>query len=941
MAVSKVVLNGSTLIDTTDKTVTAGSMLSGVTALKNDGTTATGSIATKTSSNLSVSGATVTAPAGYYASDASKSVASGTEGTPTATKSAVSNHSVTVTPSVTNTAGYISGGTHSGTAVIVTASELDSGTKSILENGTDIDVVGYATVDVAVETGPDCPIFTVAVNSDWTEVQSVTCDTTFSECNTYISNDITSAIVIVTDGENTREFGASTGNNNYNVLKYYYGDVVPWLEIDYQSNGTITGTFDPVPTRNGTDLTASGATVTAPAGYYSSAASKSVASGSATTPSTSISANPSISVNSSTGLITATTSASQSVTPTVSAGYVSSGTAGTITVSGSNTSQLTTQAAQTITPTTTAQTISSGKYLTGTQTIEAVVCENLTAANIADGVTVKIGTATDDDSIASVTGTHQGGGNLTTKTVTPGDDVQIINQDTELRTANYTELAAAHTVNSSPSYTYSVVPSQGLTANEEYALLGHIDVIDSNNNILESYAIDTTFIWSTTRTTIVENDENAYYSEIKFSKGGSATSAFIETKCQKAATYGFIAVLSIREISGYDGLSSVTVNPVKYSETLIKNWITRSSNFKDIEWPEGVTTIGSYAFANCGYFNPSSLPSTLQGINTYAFYNCSRLGLTNLPSSITSIGEYAFSGCTALGLTSLPSNITIISRNTFHSCSSLALQSLPNGVTAINPYAFQGCSNITLSSLPSGLTSLGDYAFYNCKKITISSIPSSITSKLLNSDVFYGCEGITSMTIPSGFTSIGSEFFRNCSNLASVTLPDTITSISSYAFGACESLLSIECNGAITSMTANAFGAGKDNCTMLLQSASFPNMVQTSNLSTVFGNFSNSTRACHYLEFVDIGKTAGIAGSSFANCYSLEIIVLRKTTVATLAATSAFTNTPFSGYDNKTGTAYVPSALIASYKTASNWSVLYNNGTVTFEAIEGSDYELD
>lgn len=74
----------------------------------------------------------------------------GTEGTPTATKGSVSNHSVNVTPSVTNVAGYIAGGTKTGTAVTVSASELDSGTKSITANGTNQDVIGYAAVDVAV-----------------------------------------------------------------------------------------------------------------------------------------------------------------------------------------------------------------------------------------------------------------------------------------------------------------------------------------------------------------------------------------------------------------------------------------------------------------------------------------------------------------------------------------------------------------------------------------------------------------------------------------------------------------------------------------------------------------------------------------------------------------------------------------------------------------------
>jgi len=73
-------------------------------------------------------------------------------------------------------------------------------------------------------------------------------------------------------------------------------------------------------------------------------------SGSATTPASTITSNPSINVNSS-GVITASVSASKSITPTVSAGYVSTGTAGTVYASGSSTYSLSTQAAATVTPT--------------------------------------------------------------------------------------------------------------------------------------------------------------------------------------------------------------------------------------------------------------------------------------------------------------------------------------------------------------------------------------------------------------------------------------------------------------------------------------------------------------------------------------------------------------------------------------------------------------
>ena len=81
------------------------------------------------------------------------SVAAGTAGTPTATKGTVSNHSVTVTPSVTNSTGWITGSTKTGTGVTVTASELESGNLAITQNGNNIDVTGYSTVSVNVSGG--------------------------------------------------------------------------------------------------------------------------------------------------------------------------------------------------------------------------------------------------------------------------------------------------------------------------------------------------------------------------------------------------------------------------------------------------------------------------------------------------------------------------------------------------------------------------------------------------------------------------------------------------------------------------------------------------------------------------------------------------------------------------------------------------------------------
>lgn len=127
-------------------------------------------ITRRSSSDLTASGATVSVPSGYYESSASKSVTSGTEGTPTATKGSVSNHSISITPSVTNVSGYIAGGTKTGTAVTVSALELVSGSVTQSSNGT-YDVTNLSSLVVAVPivtyyTGSSVPSASLGSNGD-------------------------------------------------------------------------------------------------------------------------------------------------------------------------------------------------------------------------------------------------------------------------------------------------------------------------------------------------------------------------------------------------------------------------------------------------------------------------------------------------------------------------------------------------------------------------------------------------------------------------------------------------------------------------------------------------------------------------------------------------------------------------------------------------------
>lgn len=136
-----------------DATLTsAGEMLNGVKAHKSDGTLVTGSIQSKSSSDLTVSGDTVTAPAGYYSSNASKSVASGAVTAPasisgtsatvsTGTNTLTLSKTVSVTPNVT-TAGYISSGTAGNSSVSLQASVTTKAAATYHPSGSDQSISG-------------------------------------------------------------------------------------------------------------------------------------------------------------------------------------------------------------------------------------------------------------------------------------------------------------------------------------------------------------------------------------------------------------------------------------------------------------------------------------------------------------------------------------------------------------------------------------------------------------------------------------------------------------------------------------------------------------------------------------------------------------------------------------------------------------------------------
>lgn len=706
----------------------------------------------------------------------------------------------------------------------------------------------------------------------------------------------------------------------------------------YNSSGRQTGT---IATKSSSDLTVSGATVTAPAGYYSTAASKSVATGSATTPATTITANPTISVNSS-GLITATTSTSQSITPTVVAGYVSSGIVGTVNVSGSKTQQLTTKGATTYTPSTTAQTIASGTYLTGTQTISGDA--NLVAENIKKDVSIFGVTGTLEEGgrkkfYATIvdTATYPTGGHSTycyvtypdvsgTKYYTIGDKFEII--EGELLFIHVRSVSPPNGIwinnvkQATNEVTYIVPPCTNIT-------------IDMHDEYDDGQRDDTIYLTEEPSDAIINIDANGTYNvsnydiaNVNVPTGGSS----VESKDVNFYDYDGTILYSYTA-QEFSELSELPRNPTH--DGLIAqgwNWTKTYIDNQLAGAPDGVVNVGQLYITESGdteidvdFTNMARLSPTLRicvngsitvdwGDNTTpdAVTGSSASTALEIPHTYRSGGNYtisihAVSGTYCFHNTDSSGTIfTWSTNNTGIYPSYIYVYRIKrirfgNGLYTggIGNYAFQYCRSLESVTIPTTFR-CNSYAFAYCDSLKCVVIPTSAPV----STYFVTQSGVEHIIMGQQCGSIGSYAISQCRNMTDITIPYYVSSFGNYQCQSCRKLekIVIPSNTRATETSQGMFySCGR------LKTVIIPEKITLINASML--------NSCHSLSSLTLPSTVtNIYSSAFSSNYGMKEYHFLPTTPPTLADTNAFSGIPSDCI------IYVPQGCLDAYKTATNWS---------------------
>jgi len=191
------------------------------------------------------------------------------------------------------------------------------------------------------------------------------------------------------------------------------------------------------------------------------------------------------------------------------------------------------------------------------------------------------------------------------------------------------------------------------------------------------------------------------------------------------------------------------------------NFVTHRLTGLDI--PDGVLTIGDYAFYYLQYLTGISIPDSVTTIGNGAFLGCSGLADITIPDGVTNMGEYAFESCSGLTGIALPNRITAIEPGAFYNCKALAGVTIPDGVTTIGYSAFWNCSMLHRIAIPDSVTAIGDSAFEGCSSLSSVAIPPNVTH--IGSKAFWNCSSLDSVTIPPSVVFIGDDAFIDCKNL--------------------------------------------------------------------------------------------------------------------------------------------------------------------------------
>ena len=217
-----------------------------------------------------------------------------------------------------------------------------------------------------------------------------------------------------------------------------------------------------------------------------------------------------------------------------------------------------------------------------------------------------------------------------------------------------------------------------------------------------------------------------------------------------------------------------------------------------------ITSIGQYAFSNFDYIDKDPAVDEISeedpGYTKITYIGDDTIEEVIIPEGVESIGPYAFANLTKLQKITLPSTLVTIDIGAFFGCTSLTTVVGIENVKFINQHAFANCNLKSTVKLNSAVA-LADYSFaFNTK---LEGINLASTTQSIGAFAFLGNEALKTVTIDAEKIKIGQFAFSGCSNVESISINAAV--IPTGTFNDCEALTSVTIGKDVTQIGEYAF----------------------------------------------------------------------------------------------------------------------------------------
>jgi hypothetical protein len=292
--------------------------------------------------------------------------------------------------------------------------------------------------------------------------------------------------------------------------------------------------------------------------------------------------------------------------------------------------------------------------------------------------------------------------------------------------------------------------------------------------------------------------------------------------------------------------------------------------------PEGLTSIGSYAFKETALAS-ITFPAGLSSIGTNAFEKTKLTSLDLRGTGVTVINTQAFRDCASLKTVYLPEDLTAIERFGFGYCKELETIHFPSTLTSVDEAAFEEVTSLRRVVLNAAFTDDDLFKTLALQKDTTftltgtGSLHTNDDGKILLRDngsvctllAYPSASGAVSISASGGkhhITALGDGVFKGDTEITSVSLPDTVTAVGAYAFNGCTSLESLTLPTGLTAIKNATFL----NCTKL-ESLNLP---APTSLTSIGDNALRGTKLTA-LDLSSCTALTSVGSSAFSGCTAL------------------------------------------------------------------------